>query len=179
MTNTEPKLSPRAAVLWTIAANYNDLVDPIASAGIQGDGASFGLQLTPPTYTTTVREFERLMTVMRNDRHSALISIYDDKGNFIEKASVRKLHWHLLEYHLKATKTMTVPKLTIARAHGRKLHRLPVDEHGAALPKITMRRHPQARIELAAQAVEWQATNWTLDHEPMIPKASYELSIAA
>lgn len=168
MTSTEPKLSPRATVLWTIAANYQDLVDPLNSrAGIHGTGEA--LALTPATYTSTVREFERLMTTMRNDRHRALIAVYDAKGNLIEKASVRKLHWHLLEYHLKAVKTTRAPKLTIAKGHTRKLVKLQVDDHGSPLPIFRVHRHPQARMELAAAATEWQGREWSLRHEPELP----------
>lgn len=161
-------------MLWTIAANYQDLVDPTASAGIQGDGNTFGLQLTPATYTSTVREFERLMTTMRNDRHRALITLTSG-----ERVSVRKLHWHLLEYHLKAVRTTRAPKLTIARGHARKLHKLQVDQHGAPLPQFRVHRHPQARIELAVAATEWQADNWGLSHEPMLPSAMTEPMLVA
>lgn len=173
MTNADPKLSPRATVLWTIAANYNDLVDPLNSrAGIHGTGEA--LALTPATYTSTVREFERLMTTMRNDRHRALITLTTG-----EKVSVRSLHWHLLEYHLKAVKTTRAPKLTIAKGHTRKLVKLQVDDHGAPLPIFRVHRHPQARIELAVAATEWQAENWGLSHEPMLPAAMTEPMLVA
>lgn len=201
MTSTEPKLSPRATVLWTIAENYTDLVDPLNSrAGIHGTGESLGGigKHDPRCFLTTtegdqgvsgvrctcsvrtVREFERLMTTMRNDRHRALIAVYDAKGNLIEKASVRKLHWHLLEYHLKAVRTTRAPKLTIAKGHTRKLVKLQVDDHGSPLPIFRVHRHPQARMELAAAATEWQADNWGLSHEPMLPAAMTEpMMIAA
>lgn len=168
MTSTDPKLSPRATVLWTIAENYMDLVDPLNSrAGIHGTGEA--LALTPATYTSTVREFERLMGVMRNDRHRSLITLTSG-----EKVSVRSLRWHLLEYHLKAVRTTRAPKLMIARGHTRKLVKLQVDDHGAPLPQFRVHRHAQARIEFAAAATEWQATNWGLSHEPMLPAAMTE-----
>lgn len=174
MTSTEPKLSPRATVLWTIAENYQDLVDPLNSrAGIHGTGEA--LALTPATYTSTVREFERLMTTMRNDRHRSLITL--GAG---ERVSVRSLHWHLLEYHLKAVRTTRAPKLTIARGHTpRKLVKLQVDDQGSPLPQFRVHRHPQARLELAAAACEWQAENWGLSHEPMLPAAMTEPMLVA
>lgn len=177
MTSTEPKLSPRATVLWTIAENYTDLVDPLNSrAGIHGTGEA--LALTPATYTSTVREFERLMTTMRNDRHRSLITLTSG-----EKVSVRSLHWHLLEYHLKAVRTTRAPKLTKAvkftRGQTRRLVKLQIDDHGAPLPLFRVHRHPQARMELAAAATEWQATNWGLSHEPMLPAAMTEPMLVA
>lgn len=77
----------RVKVLRVIAERYLELVDPMQGpSGISGDGGSSGFM--PDTYSPTVREFERLMSVMKYDRHRSLVVVASGKhtwvGEFID-----------------------------------------------------------------------------------------------
>lgn len=162
-------MTHREQVLWRIAELYGDLVDPLQSgAGIPGTGESIPM-LSESLYTPTVREFERLLKTMKDDRHAALRTLEDGS-----KASVRQCRWHLVEWHIRAERTLNWPSLKVKANAGRKLVKLPLDEDGRPLPAVRVTRHPQAREELAVEAVRWMAAHWRLATEPMLPQAVIE-----
>jgi hypothetical protein len=98
----EPNLSSRARVLWEIAERYHELVDPLNSGeGIRGTGEL--VPLMPRTYTATVKEFERLFAVMRNQARQQAF-----RGE-----SLGTLRWHILEYHLKAERIVRLEVVTV------------------------------------------------------------------
>lgn len=165
----EARLSPRELVLWRVAGLYRDLVEPLNSgSGVPGTGEGVPV-LSEKLYTATVREFERLLRVMRDDRHASLVTLEDG-----EKVSVRQCRWHLVEWHLRGERVMAWPKPTVRANEGRKLVKLPLDEDGRPLPRVRVLRHPQAREHLAAEAVRWMAANWRLPVEPMLPQPVIE-----
>lgn len=145
--------SSREAVLWQIASLYSDLVSPLnGPSGVPGDGDSYGGM--PSTYTPTIREFERLLVVMR-------------EGD----AHIRSLRWHLLEYHLKATRVMRhEPRNVITKGKGRS-RLVDADGNVVTVPVIRITRHPKADEGKAREAVALMARWWGLRSEPMLPKA--------
>lgn len=153
--------SRRAAVIEQLLERYNDLVDPMQSGNQQGDT---GLRLMPQTYTPTVRELERLIRLMRDDRHHPLVTV---EG---EKVSVRKLWWHLNAWYIAVEHKTYTPPLKVAKGKNGKLIKLQVDDQGVALPQVRVLRSPEARYQLALKAVEWLSASWGLVGEPMLPR---------
>lgn len=165
VTFTSGRSTPsyRVRVLTEIAARYHELVDPLSKAGIPGDGDTAGLLQMPRTYTDTVREFERLCRLMRDDRTSPLIILASG-----EKVSVRQLKWHLTEYHLNAQ--TVIRHRPVEKLRGR--HRVRLMNHDgtpATKPEIATMRNPQARADLANAAIRWMCDRWGLKTEPMLP----------
>lgn len=151
-------MTSRERVLWEIAERYEELVDPMCGpAAIRGDGESVGLM--PGTYTPTVREFERLLGVMRNQA----------KQKAFRGHSLGKLRWHLVEWHIKAVRTVKYEKV-VEKKHGKKV-RLLFDADGSQTtrPVIRFTRDRDAREPLARAAIAWMSENWGLMSEPMLP----------
>ena len=152
-------LGGRVAVLTTLLELYNDLADPCQS-GNGGTQGSDGLTLMPATYTDSVRELERLLKLMREDRGLSLIQTSQGK------VSVRKLHWHVSEWFIRCTtanRWVTEPARTRS---GKKTTR--------RVRAIVTVRNPAVDERLVDAGVRWLAENWGLDSEPMLPTAVVE-----
>lgn len=160
--------SHRTKVLEQLLEHYNDLIDPMQMRDQPGDGT--GLILMPATYTATVRELERLIRRMRDDRQHPLIH-HDG-----EKVSLRQLWWHLNAWYIAVEHKTYTPPLKVAKGKKGKLIKLQVDDQGVALPQVRVLRSPEARYQLALKAVEWLSASWELTSEPFLPR---ELELAA
>lgn len=146
-------MNGREEVLWKIAELYNDLVSPLnGPSGVRGDGESYGGM--PSTYTPTLREFERLLRAMRESDEQT-----------------RLLRWHLLEWHLKATRVIKhEPRIVRTKTRKRSLL---LDEMGniVTVPVVRVCRNARADENKAREAVAIMARCWSLKSEPMLPKA--------
>lgn len=156
---TAPK--SRATVIRTLLAHHAELVEPglLIGYGSEGDG----YPRMPATYTATVRELERMLRTMRDDRTHPLL----DHG--LERVSLRACWWHINEYHLRAHSILIVPAKQ-PRSKKRELRRLPADETGRPLPIKRIIRNPAAREDIAELGITWIAGHWALAHEPMVPQ---------
>lgn len=161
-------MSQREIVLWRIAELYTELVDPLnGPATVRGDGES--LALMPSTWTPTVREYERLVKLMRDDRSEPLVKLPDGS-----KVSVRSLWWHLEHWHHRAVRVIRhVPVQSVGKK-GRKLRVLNSDGSPATQPVIAYLRDPKAELVRAERAIQFVASRWSLPVEPMLPQAVVE-----
>lgn len=150
----------RITVLRTIAAHYHELTDPMQARSKKGSGAK--LPLMPQTYTPTVREFERLTSLLR--QHGVRYTLTDGRIT-----TLTQLRWHLLAYYIDATTTLQQPAAKPPRNRKGELRRQPTDDHGQPLAHRKIHRHPNARRDLADAALEWIANHWTAPYEPMLP----------
>jgi hypothetical protein len=154
-------MTHRETVLTRIAELYTDLTTPGAKTGIRGDG-DFTPGLDPTVYTPTVREYERLVKLMRDDRHEPLIH---HNG---ERLSVRSLWWHLEHWHHRAQHvTRHYPVQT--KAGGKLVTLRNPDGTPVTRPTIAHLRDPKASEHKAQLAIEWIANHWALQVEPMLP----------
>lgn len=140
----------RAAVLAEIAARYWELVEPAGPSGIRG---AEGIPFPPPTYTATVKEFERLLRLLRDERHNRW--------------------WHVSEYWLRAE---TRPRWFCSKC--RRLTHQQEHRHTDARGReytvagrrtLHVVRHKNADRKKAESGIQWMASRWGLDHEPMLP----------
>ena len=160
----------RESVIVTLLERYEELVDPMQVRDTPGEGS--GLVLMPRTYTASVRELERLLAVMREDRTHPLIALPNT-----HKVSLRACWWHINEWYLRAQVTLaSAPAQPKAPRKRRELRRDQVDAFGDALKVRRVRRDPAAREAIALVGVRWIAENWGLVSEPMLPN---ELLVAA
>lgn len=161
-------LSYRERVLWEIAERYHEFTETLVSAGIPGNGETFGVLEMPDTYTPTVREFERLLGVMHNQA----------KQKSFRGVGLGRLRWHLLEWHLKAERVIRREPVT-AKKNGKVVVLRDADGLMVVRPVIGFRRHRDAREERARDAVAWMAENWGLFSEPMLPGFEERVRAAA
>lgn len=161
---TTAEIQARVRVLRTIASRYLELVSPLnGPGGVKGDGDA--LSFMPPTWTPTVREFERLMRVMREDRAHSLIQVGD------ERVSVRRLRWQVVAYYVNAESVTRHFPLPLKKGSRLALMR---DMDGQAVttrPVTRVHRHPGADVRLADAGLAWMAGAWLPKHEPMLPTA--------
>lgn len=158
-------LTHRGRVIAQILERYNDLIDPLLSGNESG---STGVLLMPATYTPTVREVERLMQTLREDRHGPLTKWTHDGEPFA--ASPRRLWWHLNGWYIDVQHVLHVPPLKTQKNKRKQLTRQPVDQlYGAALPQVRIVRKADVRFPIALKGVERLAELWSLTHEPMLP----------
>lgn len=179
-------IASRVRVLTTIASEYHDLAAAQnAPSGVRG--SSERLPLTPherhclmltklghgarcTCAYRTVREFERLMARMRDDRSAELVQVAGGKH------SVRALRWHVNAWHIDAKRLVRhYPK---ARVKGQKLavasgQEILRDRTGAWIPSRVDQhvvRAQGARADLALAGLEWIAARWPEGAgEPMLP----------
>lgn len=117
----------------------------------------------PETYSASVREVERLLRVMRDDRWRPLVVV----GG--ERVSVRSLWWHVRGFYVDAVRSVWVPaRVRVPRSRRGDLRRLAVDGSGRPMPVLRVVRVPGARRDLAEAGVEWIAANWRLSSEPQV-----------
>lgn len=150
-------MSYRERVLWEVAERYHEFTDPLnGPSGVPGSGELPSRM--PWTYTATVREFERLLGVMRGSAGQ----------DWFRDWRVLALRWHLLEWHLKAERV--VRQEVVTRTVGRRVVVL-LDAAGEPLrkPAVGVRRHPGAVEGRARDAVAWMAEGWGLACEPELP----------
>ncbi len=160
----------RIEIITTLLERYDELVDPSQMRDQPGDGT--GLVLMPRTWTASVRELERLLCVMREDRTSPLLALPNGHN-----VSLRACWWHINAWYLTAEVTLAAaPAQPKAPRKKRELKREQVDAFGDALKIRRVRRDPAAREEIALRGVRWMAHHWRLVSEPMLPN---ELLIAA
>lgn len=145
----------RVEVISELLSRYHELVEPGVREGLAGTGEA--LALMPATYTASVREIERLLRSMREDRSEALQLVGD------RKVSVRALWWHVHHRYIAAT-TRTVDVEVLKRGKNGKRHR---DIERRAVPCFDRAVNPV----LVGAGVAWMAENWRLASEPMIPQA--------
>lgn len=147
----------RERVLWEIAERYHDYVDTLnGPTGVPGDGS--GTDGMPKTYTATVREFERLLCLMRNQA----------KQQSFNGHSLGTLRWHIVEYHLKAQRVVRQQPI-LARKNGKMVALRTIDGKPATRPVLAYIRDPQVREQKARDGIAWMAQHWGLATEPMLP----------
>ena len=144
------KWTPREAVIVELLERFNELTDPMQSGN--GDGDS-GLRLMPATYTPSVRELERLIVKLREERHN--------------------VWWHLNERYLKAVQSTAweCPKCkgvshAATHSHRDKRGKLSSYKGVRVLRTSWSERVNPVKVETG---VRWVASEWTLKHEPMLP----------
>lgn len=146
----------RAEVITELLSRYDELVSPLnGPSGVRGDGDS--VISTPATYTASVRELERLLRVMREDRTEALQIVGGPK------VSVRSLWWHVHHRYIAAT-TRTVDVEVVRRGKNGKRARVLERRAVASFDRAV---NPQ----LVSAGVAWMAAAWSLPSEPMLPSA--------
>lgn len=178
-------MSHREQVIVELLERYNDLSDPVRAGN--GDGIT-GVLRMPPTYDASVRELERLLVTMRDDRHRPLLVLPSG-----EKASVRSCWWHVNQRYLEAVTVMRTLVWRRGRWAGLNGHAAVVAQPGGwelalAAERSKKRRDAtqQLRVKVAvwdpqvsparvARGVGWLADEWGLVHEPMLPR---ELMVA-
>jgi hypothetical protein len=132
-------------------------------------------------------ELERLLAVMRDDRHTPLLRLPDGS-----KVSVRACWWHLNERYLRCVSSTRELTWRGGRWQGL-THGVVVAQPGGwqlalASERSKKRRSastsarvrvvtwdPGVRDETVARGVLWLAENWLLEVEPMLPR---ELMVA-
>ena len=174
-------MTSRESVLWRIAELYTDLTDPLnGPSGVPGTGTSSGLHghesscllnrssedhWTPPRCSCsnqTIREYERLVKLMRDDRSEPLV--FTSSG----KLSVRSLWWHLEHWHHRAQRVTRHYPVT-AKAGGKTITLRNQDGTPVTRPTIAHLRDPKASEQKAQLAITWIANHWALPVEPMLP----------
>jgi hypothetical protein len=161
--------------LRVLLERYAELVDPQQSRGGLGSGER--LPLMPATYTASVRELERLLRVMRDDRVNRVVG----RGPDGRALTPRRLWWHVNAWFLAAeTVTVRPPKVT-RKNRGKQLRRQPLDEQGAPLPVyldkrdgktkrlVRVLRPAGADERIAELGVRYLASVWSAGFEPMLP----------
>lgn len=146
--------SNRERVIRDLLERYHDLTDPQQTRAGRGEGEP--LPLMPVTYTPTVRELERLLTVMRQDRHRPLIQVG------AEKVSVRRLWWHVSERYLRCQVTLKDVPVKRKAKHGKTLTVL--ERRAVVTPQ------PGVNPVFVDRGIRWLAEEWGLASEPMLPK---------
>lgn len=161
-------MNTRQTILKEIARLYPELIDPLnGPTGIRGTGEIAGGM--PSTYTATVKEYERLVKLMRDDRSEPLLT--DKHGN---KLSVRSAWWHLEHWHHRATRVIRHQPIVTKRGR-RTVTLVNADKTPVTRPTIAYLRDPKAQEHKADRAIEWIAQHWNEDiGEPMLPAAVVE-----
>jgi hypothetical protein len=149
--------SKRVEVLSQIASRYVELTEPCGKDGIRGDGT--GVSLMPRTYTATVKEFERLMGVMRNQAKQKAYAGW----------SLGKLSWHILEWFVKAEPVVRSRPLLVTGKGGKLVPAYESTGERAMIRTAAYLRNPDAREDRALLGLEWMAGAWALRIEPMLP----------
>lgn len=173
-------MTHREDVIRQLLERYAEFTDPLnGPAGAPGDGD--GLALMPRTYTASVRELERLLCTMRQDRHRALLTLASG-----EKVSVRSCWWHVTERYLRcSTRQRSVRWLrgqwvdlrpnehVIGKPGGWELTLADGRTRKKATPTefvvVVQTWDAAVRSKLVDRGVEWLASEWALAHEPMLP----------
>lgn len=171
--------SKRVLTLAEIAGRYHELVDPsMGPDRIRGDGDSVALM--PKTYTPTVREFERLLRVMRNQAKQKAHAGY----------ALGKLRWHIMAWYVDAVSVVESRQLWVSAKGGKRVPAKNADGTPAVVRTVAYRRDRDAREDRAQLGLEWMAQEWEdrvwdakkrnwLIREPFLPKELGEYQKAA
>lgn len=144
----------RVQVIREILERWHELTEP---GGLSGIGGGDGVMHMPPTYTPTVRELERMLRVMREDRHRSLILLTNG-----DKASVRSLWWHVSERYMRSRTTIKEVPVKRRAKRGKTL--------------LTLERRPvttySAKVDLLRvdRGLQWLSEEWRVPFEPMLPE---------
>lgn len=168
-------LSLREAAVVRLLERLPDLGEPF------GDGRSAGVGVHVPLMPhergcgvlgssrvctcarQSVVELERLLRLMREDRHGALLTL-EGSG---ERVSVRGCWWHVNAWWVSVRWVMFEPALRTGRRKAPV--RLAVDDWGRVLPQRRAVREAGAREDVAYRGVRWLAVEWGIDQGPMVP----------
>jgi hypothetical protein len=148
----------RVEILSQIALRYHELVEPAGRNGIPGDGE--GVTLTPRTYTGTVREFERLMCVMRNQAKQQAYAGWP----------LGKLRWHIMAWFVDAQPVVRSRPLLVTGKGGKLVPAYESTGERAMVRTAAFIRNPDAREDRALLGLGWMAEAWALKIEPMLPQ---------
>lgn len=134
-------MTHREEIVTQLLERYVELVDPMQSGNGSGDT---GLRLMPATYTASVRELERLMQRMRQERRSQW--------------------WHVSERYIRAEHVLRDVKVKRRTKHGKTVT---VVER-----QVVTSYHPGVRLEKVRRGVAWLADEWDARRigEPMLPR---------
>lgn len=147
----------REQIITQLLERYTELADPMQSGNGGGDT---GLRLMPRTYTPSVRELERLMVALREERHN--------------------IWWHVNERYLKAVQTTAYqcPKckgISHSTTHRHRDKRNKLSTY-TGIRVLRTSWNTGVNAKKVDQGITWLAGQWTLATEPMLPD---ELRIAA
>lgn len=150
------RMSVREVAIVQLLERYEDLVDP-QQIRAGGDRDGFGA-LMPGTYTGSVRELERLVVRLREERHH--------------------LWWHLNERYLACEwrTCWRCPRCkgeTHAQRHRHRDRRGRMSNYDGVriLKPFWSERVNPAKVRAA---LSWLAGEWSLEHEPMLPRAELD-----
>lgn len=145
----------REEVIRDLLGLWRDCCDPMQSGN--GGTSGEGWLRMPGSYTDSFRELERLLKSMRDDRTRSLIVLASG-----EKVSVRKLGWHVSERFIRSTTKNGWQTIRRRNVKGKM-----VTERVRAIVTVV---HPDVREDLVTAGIRWLATEWSLPHEPFLPK---------
>lgn len=131
--------SKREQVIIQLLERWDELVEPGAKLGIAGDGDS--PPRMPRTYTPTVRELERLLHRMRDERRSQW--------------------WHVTERYMRCRQSLKDVPVKRKGKNGKTalvMERQLVTAYSASV-----------RLEKVRRGIQWLADEWALPHEPFVP----------
>jgi len=166
-------LGERVRVLEVIASRYTVLTDTLdGPSGVRGTGdrlnltahekgcGVYGRHRVCSCAYQCVREFERLMRLLREERHS--------------------VWWHVNEYHIRAV-TRTVwhcPKCKGNSQHQSHTHKgksgRQIVYQARRISLVT--RHKNVNAGKALKGLEWMAERWGLEREPWLPSEIQEVA---
>ena len=144
----------RVEVVTQLLERYNEFVDPMQSGN--GDGDT-GLRLMPATYTSSVRELERILRVMREDRAASLVRLKTG-----EKASVRSLWWHVNQRYIACSSSLKDVRVRRKAKNGK--HVVVIER------RLVPAYPPEVSLVRVERGVEWIADAWSVPFEPMLPR---------
>lgn len=145
----------REETLTQILERLTELTDPMQSGNGNDDS---GLRLMPATYTASVRETERLLAKLRDERHH--------------------LWWHLNEHYIRAEQTTAYqcPKCDAISHYATHSHRnkhgKPSTYKGTRILRTTWNQ--AVNPKKVGQGVRQLAAWWTLKHEPRFPSLNVD-----
>lgn len=170
----------RTQTIVSILEQFDELANPLWSTAGGGSG---GPALMPKTYNASVREVERLLLGMRDDRAHPLVSSAGVKH------SVRSLWWHVDQRYLKAQRVLRDVGFLRGSYHGLKANEEVVGRPGGWELVLAEQRQKHARKPEPMRVVvttwhrdvdhvkvtlgiDFLAAHWALAHEPFLPAES-------
>lgn len=145
-------MSRREQIIAELLERLVELTDPQQARGKTGDGEH--LPLMPATYTSSVRETERLLRSLRDQR--------------------RRDWWHLSERYLRSTAATKDVPVRLKAKNGKTAYVLE--------RRVVIVFHPAVEHDRVDAGIGWIADNWGQGYgaftssEPMLPR---ELQVAA
>lgn len=138
-------------MIASLLASWEDLVDPQQSRGAFGDDSSVGFGLMPASYSSSVREVERLLRAL--------------------KVEDRALWWQLHQRFFRVVRTQRIVWFWSRNAHGKRVRGW---RWGMVLSwdSRVVTHEPRLRCGgcEVCRGVRWLAINWGAGFEPMLPE---------